>query len=80
MSVEIYTLKNVLKLTKINNYYFDMIYIFQYIAACIPVIGNDHERSSYIIAITKNRGPVFSVQSVPRCYNQDSESVDSFCS
>jgi hypothetical protein len=33
--------------------------------------GNDHEISNYTTAVNSNRGTVFSVRSVPRCYKQD---------
>jgi hypothetical protein len=42
-----------------------------------PLLGNDREISSYTTAVTGqqpvsgNRGMVFSVLSVLRCYNQD---------
>jgi hypothetical protein len=42
----------------------------------VPLLGNDREISNYLTAITRqwsiksNRGMVFSVQSVPRCYKQ----------
>jgi uncharacterized protein HemY len=44
----------------------------------VALLGNNHETSNYTTAITRqrtinsNRGTVFSVQSVPRCYKQNS--------
>jgi hypothetical protein len=46
-----------------------------------PLLGNDREISNYATAVTRqrpvkcNRGKVFYVQSVPRCYKQGKLSV-----
>jgi hypothetical protein len=42
-----------------------------------PLLGNDNEINNYTIAVNKqqpvnsNRGKLFSVRSVPRCYKQE---------
>jgi hypothetical protein len=42
----------------------------------VPLLGNDREISKYPTAVTRqrpvntNRGKVFPLRSVPRCYNQ----------
>jgi hypothetical protein len=47
----------------------------------VPLLGNDGETSNYTTDITmqrpvqRNRGTVFSVWSVPRCYKQDKLAV-----
>jgi hypothetical protein len=47
-----------------------------------PLLGNDREISKYTAAVTRkrpvnsNRGMVFSVRSLPRCYKQDKLGVE----
>jgi hypothetical protein len=56
---------------------------FDYIVACRPLLGNDRKISKTTTSVThkhvftatignSNKGTVFSVRSVPRCYKQDS--------
>jgi hypothetical protein len=49
-----------------------------------PLLGNDREIGNYTTAVTRqlpvnsNRGTLFSVRSVPRCYKQNEWGVSEF--